>query len=90
MRVAGPRVHRGPHSGRWPEFTGARPSCRSGARWLAAEAREARGRRRDPTGGLTSGGGAARRASGGGERSSTVALSVRGTRGEEVKRGERG
>jgi hypothetical protein len=76
VRVAGPRVHHGPHSGRRSEFTGARPSCRSGARWLAAEAREARGRRGDPSGGLTSGGGKARRAS--------------SARGEEVKRGERG
>jgi hypothetical protein len=33
---------------------------------------------------------AARRASGSGERSSAAALGVRGTRGEEVKRGERG
>jgi hypothetical protein len=31
-----------------------------------------------------------RQASGGGERSSAVALSVRGARGEEVKRGDRG
>jgi hypothetical protein len=36
----------------------------SGARWLAAEAWEARGRRGDPSGGLTSGGEVARRASG--------------------------
>jgi hypothetical protein len=66
-RVAGPRVHRGPHSGQRPEFTGARPSCRSGAWWLAAEVREARGQRGDPSGRLTSGGGAARQARGGGE-----------------------
>jgi hypothetical protein len=88
--VAGPRVHRGPHSGPRPEFTGARPSCRSGARWLTAEAREARGQRGDPSGGLTSGGGVARQASDSGERSSAVALGVRGAWGEEVKRGERG
>jgi hypothetical protein len=31
-RVVGPRVHRGPHSGRWPELTEAQPSGRSGAR----------------------------------------------------------
>jgi hypothetical protein len=66
-RLAGPRVHRGPHSGRRPELIGTRPSGRSGARWLATEEREARGWRGDPNGGLTSGGGAARRASGGGE-----------------------
>jgi hypothetical protein len=86
-RLAGPRVHCGPHSGRRSELTGTRPSGRSGARWLAAEAREARGWRGDPNGGLTSGGGVARRASGGGERSSVVVLSVRGARGEKVKRG---
>jgi hypothetical protein len=40
--------------------------------------------------GLTSGGGAARRASGGREQSSAAMLGVRGVRGEEVKRGERG
>jgi hypothetical protein len=51
------------------------------------EAREARGRCGDPSGGLTSGGGAARQASNGGERSSVVALGVRGAQGEEVKRG---
>jgi hypothetical protein len=90
MRVAGPWVHRGPHSGRLPEFTGARPRCHSRARWLATEAREARGRCGDPSGGLTSGGGVAWWASGGGERSSAAALGVQGTRGEEVKRGERG
>jgi hypothetical protein len=60
-------VDHGPHSGRLPEFTRARPSCRSGARRLAVETREARGRRGGPSGGLTSGRGAARRASGGGE-----------------------
>jgi hypothetical protein len=48
----------------------------SGARWLAAEAREARGRRGDPCGGLTSDGGAVRRASGVGERSLATALCV--------------
>jgi hypothetical protein len=90
VRVAGPRVHRGPHSGRRPELTRARPSCRSGARWLATETQEERGWRRDPSGGLTSGGGAARRASSGAEQSSAAVLGVRGTRGEEVKRGERG
>ena len=52
------------------------------------EAREARGRRGDPSGGLTSGGGVVRRSSGSGEPNSVVALSVRGARGEEVKRGE--
>jgi hypothetical protein len=51
-RVAGPRVHHGPHSGLWLELTGARPSGRSGAWWLAAEAPEARGRREDPSSGL--------------------------------------
>jgi hypothetical protein len=90
MKVAGPRVHYGPHSGRRPEFTGARPCYHNGAWWLAVEAREARGRHGDPSGRLSSGGGAARQASGGGERSSAVVLSVRGARGEEVKRGERG
>jgi hypothetical protein len=29
-RVVGPQVHRGPHSGRRPELTGARPSSHSG------------------------------------------------------------
>jgi hypothetical protein len=88
--VAGPRVHCGPHSGQRPEFTGARPSCRSGAQWLAVEAREPRGRCRDPSGGLTSGGLLVRWARSGGKRSSAVALGVRGAPGEEVKRGERG
>jgi hypothetical protein len=68
----------------------ARPSCRSRARWLAAEAHEASGRRGHPSGGLTSGRGVVRRASGGGEQSSAAALGVRGAQGEEVKRGERG
>jgi hypothetical protein len=77
VRVAGPWVHRGLHSGRRLELTGARPSGRSGARWLAAEAREAIGRRGNPSGGLTSGGGAVRRASDGGERSSTATLGER-------------
>jgi hypothetical protein len=84
-RVAGPWVHRGPHSGRRPEFTEARPSGRFGARWLAVEARKARGRRGDPSGGLTSGGGAVRRDSGGGERSLVATLSVRGAQGEEER-----
>jgi hypothetical protein len=88
--VVGPRVHLGPHSGRRPEFTRARPSCRSEERWLAAEAREARGRRGDPSGELTLGRGAVMRASDGGERGSAAALGVRGALGEEVKRGERG
>jgi len=88
--VAGPRVHGGPQAAARPELAGARPSCRSTARWLAAEVREARGRHGDPSDGLTLGGGAARRASGGGERNSAAALGVRGARGEEVKRGERG
>jgi hypothetical protein len=57
VRVASSRVHHGPHSGRWPEVTGARPSGRSGARRLAAEAREARRRHGDPSGRLTSGAG---------------------------------
>jgi hypothetical protein len=43
---------------------------------LRAEAREARGRRGDPSGILTSSGGATRRASSCGERSSAVALGV--------------
>jgi hypothetical protein len=89
-RVASTWVHHGPHSGWRPEFTRAQPSCRSGARWLAVEAWEARGRCGDPSGGLTSGGGAVRWASGGGERSSVAALGVRGARGEEVRRGEGG
>jgi hypothetical protein len=74
--VAGPRVHRGPHSGRRPEFTGARPSCRSRSRWLATEAWEARGRRGDPSGGLTSDRGAVRRTSDGGEQSLAAAIGV--------------
>jgi hypothetical protein len=77
-RVAVPLVHRGPHSGRRPEFTGAQPSGRSGARWLATETQEGRGWRRDPSGGITSGGGAVRRASGGGEQNSAAAFGVRG------------
>jgi hypothetical protein len=88
--VADPRVRRGSQSGQRPEFTGARPSCRSGEWWLATEARESRGWRGDPSGGLTSGEGAGRRASGGGEQSSAAALGVPGARGEELKRGERG
>jgi hypothetical protein len=88
--VASPLVHHGPHSGRWPEFTRAQPSCRPRARWLATEAWEARGWRRHPSGELTSGEGAARRASDGEERSSAAVLGVRGAQGEEVKRGERG
>jgi hypothetical protein len=74
--VAGPRVRRGPHSGWQPEFTRARPSCRSRARWLAAKAREASGRRGDPSGGLTSDGGAVKRTSDDGERSSAAAIGV--------------
>jgi hypothetical protein len=74
--VAGPRVHRGPHSGRRPELTGAWPSGRSGARRLPAEAWEASGRRGDPSGELTSDGGAVRRTSDGGERSSVAAICV--------------
>jgi hypothetical protein len=62
-----PRVHHGPHSGRWLELTKARPSGRSGARRLATESREAKGQHGDPSGGLTSSGGAVRRASDGGE-----------------------
>jgi hypothetical protein len=71
----------------------AHRSSRSGPlrAWrLAAEAREARGRRGEPSGGLTLGGGTARRPSDGGERNSAAALGVRGARGEEVKEGERG
>ena len=82
-----------PWTSQWPaagELTGARARDRSGARRLAAEAREARGRRGDPSGGLTLGGGTARRPSDGGERSLAAALGVRGARGEEVKGGERG
>jgi hypothetical protein len=82
-RVASPRVHRGPHSGRRQKLTGARASDCSGARQLAVEAPEARGRRGDPSGGLTLGEEAARWASGGGEQSSTATLGVRGARGEE-------
>jgi hypothetical protein len=67
VRVAGPRVHHGPHSGRRSELTEARPSGRSRARRLAAEAREARGRSGDPSGELTSGGGVAEQANDGGE-----------------------
>jgi hypothetical protein len=74
--VAGPLVHRGRHSGRRPELTRARPSGRSGARRLAAEAREASGRRGDPSGGLTSDGGAVRRTRDGGERSSVATIGV--------------
>jgi hypothetical protein len=81
--VAGPRVHCGPHSGRRPELIRARPSWRSGARRLAAEAPKARGRCGDPSGGLTLGEEAARWASGGGEQNTAVALGVRGARGEE-------
>jgi hypothetical protein len=47
------------------------------------EAREAKGRGGDPSGGLTLGGEAVRWASGGGEQSSAAALGVRGARGEE-------
>jgi hypothetical protein len=78
-----------PWTSQWPA-AGAWPSGRSGAWQLAVEAQEARGRRGDPSGGLTSGRGAARQASSGGEQSSAVALGVRGVQGEEVKRGEQG
>jgi hypothetical protein len=88
--VPGPRVHHGPHSGRQLEFTGDRPSGRSGAWRLDAESQEARGWCRDLDGGLTSAEGAVTLASGGGEPSSAAELGVRGTPGEEVKRGERG
>jgi hypothetical protein len=89
-RVASARVHRGPNSGRRPKLTGARPSGHSGAWRLAAEAREANGWCGDPSGRLILCEGAARPASGGRERSSVSALSVRGARGEEMKRGEPG
>jgi hypothetical protein len=81
--VVGPRVHHGPHNGRRPELSGARPSGHSGARRLAAEAPEARGRGGDPSGWLTLGGEAVRWASGDGEQSFLAVLSVRGARGEE-------
>jgi hypothetical protein len=52
------------------------------------------GRQEGGTGTLVAGSpraeGAVRRASGGGERSLVATLGVRGARGEEVKRGERG
>jgi hypothetical protein len=82
-RVAGLWVHRGPHSGPWPELTGARPSGHSRARRLVAEALEARGRRGDPSSWLTLGREAPRWASSGGEQNSVVVLGVRGARGEE-------
>jgi hypothetical protein len=89
--VAGPWVHRGPHNGRRPESSpelalGAAP----GHGGLRRRHGRQEGRRGDPSGGLTLGGGTTRRPSDGGERSSAVALGVRGARGEEVKRGERG
>jgi hypothetical protein len=82
-RVAGPRVHRGPQSGRRLELTGAQSRGCSGARWLFVEAPKARGRHGNPSGGLTLGREVARWASGGGERSSAAALGVRDARGEE-------
>jgi hypothetical protein len=42
--VAGPRFHRGLHSGRWQGLTGARPSSRSGPRWLTARVATGRAR----------------------------------------------
>jgi hypothetical protein len=75
-RVAGPRVHHGPHSGRRPEFTGAWPSGRSRAWQLAVEAWEAKGQYGDPSGGLTLGREAASLASSSGEERSVAALSV--------------
>ncbi len=89
----GSRVHGGPADGARPELTGARPSGRSGAPRLAAEAREASGRHGDPSGGLTSDGGAVRRTSDGGERSSAAVIGVErlGARiGGKERRGERG
>jgi hypothetical protein len=74
-------------------FIGAQPSCHSRAWWIAAEAREASGRRGDPSGGLTSDGGAVRRTSDGGERSSAAAIGVErlGARiGGKERSGERG
>jgi hypothetical protein len=93
MRVASPRFHHGPHSGQRPELTGARPSGRSRAQRLAAEAREASGRHEDPSGGLTLDGGAVRRTSDGGERSSVAVINVErlGAQiGGKERRGERG
>jgi hypothetical protein len=46
--VAGPRFHHGLHGGRWPGLVEARPSGRSGPRWLAV--RVATGRARRPGG----------------------------------------
>jgi hypothetical protein len=67
------------------QSTGCRPrkNGRSEARRLAAEAREAKGRCGDPSGGLTLGGEVAWWASGGGEQSSVAMLNERGARGEE-------
>jgi hypothetical protein len=45
VRVAGPRFHRGLHSGRRPRLVRARPSGRSGPRWLAARVATGRVRR---------------------------------------------
>jgi hypothetical protein len=75
-KVAGPRAHRGPHSGWRPELTEARPSGHSGARRFVVEAPEARGWHGNASGGLTLGEEAARWASGGGEWSSVAALGV--------------
>ena len=89
----GSRVHGGPADGARPELTGARPSGRSGAPRLAAEAREASGRHGDPSGGLTSDGGAVTRTSDAGERSSAAVIGVErlGARiGGKERRDERG
>jgi hypothetical protein len=89
----GSRVHGGPAAGAPPELTGARPSGRSGAPRLAAEAQEASERHGDPSGGLTSDRGAVRRTRDGGEQSSAAVISVErlGARiGGKERRGERG
>jgi hypothetical protein len=86
-------VHRGPHSGRRPKLTEARPSGRSRARRLAVEALVVRGQHGNPSGGLTLGGEAARWASGGGEQSTAAVIGVErlGARiGGKERSGERG
>jgi hypothetical protein len=86
-RCTGPRWTRGRSA------AGARPSGRSGAPRLAAEAREASRRHGDPSGGLTSDGGGVRRTSNGGERSSAAVIGVERLGawiGGKERRGERG
>jgi hypothetical protein len=67
--VADPRFHRGLHSGRRPGLVGARPSGRSGPRWLAARVAMGRARHGATGGPLTGARATARRRCTGNEAS---------------------